>query len=429
MKKYLIFTLKKYIPLFVVSFAVCFFSFITVFGESIPVSTTYVRVIETGEVYQASSGILDVVTMPSGLMFLIVPVAIFTMILPFFANSYRYSLQSVDTFYQIGKNKKMIRWVNNLLLLTAFIVIFTLSYLFAVTILMCRQLPNVGRPDRLIFANEYEEQYEHFITYNYGYYVPAYFLIVVFAILNYAISYFLITRSNNLVDSIMMLIFGEFILGVGVMTPFWFVLLCNAIGGGKIDFINELLLTGTRTACFISPIAFILYLFNGLITGSGSELINQVNNSVFDDATTLGFAVSIVSIVLFVLIAGFGIFIFLKEKESSGELAGKPVGRDAFQTIIFHTAFGLIGLYIGGLQSLVGASASIITNNVFSFLLLFTEMGFYGAAYYVLFGLLRRNFKLNKKELPIMLGVFGANLIIGVSLLIAAVINLNLTVY
>ena len=39
MKKYLLFTLKRYIPLFVVSFALCFFTFITVFG-GIPTQTT-----------------------------------------------------------------------------------------------------------------------------------------------------------------------------------------------------------------------------------------------------------------------------------------------------------------------------------------------------------------------------------------------------
>ena len=421
MKKYLAFTLKRYIPLFVVTFALCFFTFITPFGSAIPTYVTYHYY--NGESYFSS--ILSDLTVTGGTLYLVIPVAIISMVLPFFANSYRYSLQSADTFYQIGKNKKAIRWTNNLVLLGSLIVSFTVAFIFAVSILLLRQLPNIGRPDEVEVLEEGVEIVTHYLFFNFGYYVPTYFLIVIFIIANYAISYFFVTRANNLVDSMIMLVLGEFILGVGVMTPFWFTMVCSADGGHWIDFFSEKLIPGTRTACFVSPIAFIFYLMDGLISGQGSLMVEQLSTAEYTSQEVIGLIISFVSIALFFLMAAFGVYKFLKEKESSGEQAGKPIGRDRFQEIIFHMGFGIIGLWIGSLQSLTGVlTSSLVSNSIFSFVLLISEMGFYSAAYYVFYGLLRRNFRLNKRELFLLLGVITVNLIIGVSLMTASTINL-----
>ena len=421
MKKYLLFTLKRYIPLFVVAFALCFFTFISVFG-GLPTSQTIRSYYdsETGMAYSYSNTLSGI---NSGMIFVFVLVAIFTIILPFFANSYRYSLQSADTFYQIGKNKKSIRWVNNLVLLVMFIAVMTASFIFGVLILFFRQLPNIGRPDEVINTGGSAQEVTHYLFYNFGYYIPVYLLTVVFAVLNYAVSYLFITRANNLVDSILLLILGEFVLSVGVMTPFWFFLICGAAGGGWSSIVDESLLIGTRTASFVSPIAFILYAFDGLITGEGSLLVEQYKGIEFNGNIVLGLVISILCLVIYVAIAGLGIFVFLKEKESSGELAGKPVGRDRWQEIIFHTGAGMAGLWICCLQSLTGGITTILANEVFSFILLISEVGFYAAAYYVLYGLLRRNFRLTKRDIPLMAGIVGTNFIIGLSLLIAFLVN------
>lgn len=418
MKKYLIFSLKRYIPLFVVSFAVCFFTFITTFGGSIPTQVTIRYYSESYYTNVTGSLLLN-----SGILSAVIPVAIFTMLLPFFANSYRYSLQSADTFYQIGKNKKSIRWVNNLLLLGSFIAILTVAFTIAIGILFVRQLPNIGRPDEVTYVSGEVTEVTRYVFFNFGYYVPAYLLIVVFAILNYAISYFFVTRANNLVDSIILLILGEFILAIGIMTPIWFTMLCQSLAdnGDHVVFMNESFLIGTRTSCFVSPIAWIIYFFDGLITGNESLFVRQMSDLVFDGPVAFGLAMSIVCVVIFFAVAGFGIYKFLTEKESSGELAGKPVGRDTFQYIIFHMAFGLIGLWIGSLQSLLGSSLTVLTNQVFAVVLFISEMGFFGAAYYVLFGLLRRNFRMNKKELILFISIVGTDFIIDLSLLIAAI--------
>ena len=303
-----------------------------------------------------------------------------------------------------------------------FIAVMTASFIFGILILFFRQLPNIGRPDEIVDYGDYREV-TRFLFYNFGYYLPVYLLTVIFAVLNYSTSYLFITRANNLVDSILLLILGEFVLSVGVMTPFWFILICGAAGGGWSSIVDESLLIGTRTASFVSPIAFILYAFDGLITGEGSLLVNQYNGIEFNGNIVLGLIISILCLVIYLAIAGLGIFVFLKEKESSGELAGKPVGRDKWQEIIFHTGAGMAGLWICSLQSLTGGFTSIFSSKVFSFILLISEVGFYAAAYYVLYGLLRRNFRLSKREIPIMVGIVGTNFIIGLSLLIAFLVN------
>ena len=422
MKKYLIFSLKRYIPLFVVSFAVCFFGFVTVFGASIPTQVTIT--VYTGEGPYYVSTLLGSLSISSGILAMMIPVTIFTMLLPFFANSYRYSMQSADTFYQIGKNKKSIRWINNLLLLSSFIVIFTVAFLLGVIILFCRQIPNIGRPDEVGEVAENYQRITHYLFFNFAYYVPVYFIIVIYAILNYAISYFFVTRANNLVDSIILLILGEFILAIGIMTPIWFAMICESIATSMSStFINETILLGTRTSCFVSPIAWIIYFFDGLITGEGSLFVEQMDGLILDGPAVFGLVMSVICIVVYLAVAGFGIYKFLAEKESSGELAGKPVGRDKFQYIIFHMAFGLIGLWIGSLQSLIGGTLSVLTNQVFYIVLYISEMGFFGAAYYVLFGLLRRNFRMNKKELFLFIGIVLVDFVIGITLLISSIVN------
>ena len=144
---------------------------------------------------------------------------------------------------------------------------------------------------------------------------------------------------------------------------------------------------------------------------------------ILDGPAVFGLVMSIVCIVVYLAVAGFGIYKFFAEKESSGELAGKPVGRDKFQYIIFHMAFGLIGLWIGSLQSLIGGTLSVLTNQVFYIVLYISEMGFFGAAYYVLFGLLRRNFRMNKKELFLFIGIVLVDFVIGITLLLSSIVN------
>ena len=420
MKNYLIFSLKRYIPLFVVSFVVCFLFSITVFVSVIPDSATFTRPIGSDVQYTSIFGDYSTI---AGIIMLAFPVVIFTILLPFFANSYRYSLQAADTFYQIGKNKKMIRWFNNILLLSAFIVSFTTAFFMGFFILIFGVIPNFGRADEVIGIQD-GYQYEivrHYFSYNVAYYIPIYFCFIFIIVLNYAISYYLITRANNRINSIILLLLGELILSIGLMSPIWVVLIANNYLGLPQSFINENLLFGTRASSFVGPIALIIYFLDGLVTGETPLFLSQLVEARIEGPEIFALVLSVVSLLIFMGVAALGIYKFLKEDETSGEYAGKPIGRGPMQYVIFHVGFGLIGLWSGLLSSVT--NGLLISGSVINIISLFTSIGMTGAVYYVFYGLLRRNFRLTKKDIPLLFGSVGVNFLIGLSIQIIALVS------
>ena len=111
------------------------------------------------------------------------------------------------------------------------------------------------------------------------------------------------------------------------------------------------------------------------------------------------FVLSFVSLAIFLAAAGFSIYKFLEEKESSGELAGKPEGRDKLQMIIFHVGAGTIAFWNGMANGLISNLLLInVLTTVSSFIM-------FCALYYVFYGLIRRNFKLKAKDFAILVPV------------------------
>ena len=251
------------------------------------------------------------------------------------------------------------------------------------------------------------------IPYNFAYYIPVYLLLILGGLINYFISYFLVTRSNNLVNSIIILLLGHLILGIGIMTPIWYSqIILNYIGSvdGNYITLTSNFLGGTQTASIVSPIAWTYYLFNGRITGY-SDALDSTWFMNMDAADNLSFALSIVCTLVFIAAGILGFLYFLKEDESSGEYAGKAPGRDKFQIIIFHIGFGLIGLWTGVTNSIGGVIQTLI-----GVVAVISQTIIFGAIYFVFIGLLRRNFKINKKELLIMIFSCATNFMLGIIL-------------
>lgn len=418
MKNYLLFSLKRYIPLFVVSFVVCFLFSITVFASIIPDSATFTRPVGSDVQYTSIFGDSSTI---AGIIMLALPVVIFTILLPFFANSYRYSLQAADTFYQIGKNKKVIRWFNNILLLSAFIVSFTTAFFMGFFILIFRVIPNIDRGDEIIAIQEGYEVVRHYFSYNLAFYIPIYLCFIFIIVLNYAISYYLITRANNRINSIILVLLGELILTIGLMSPIWVVLIANGYLGLPQSFINESLIFGTRASSFVGPIALIIFFLDGLVTGETPLFLSQLVEVRIEGPEIFALVLSVLSLLIFIGVAALGIYQFLKEDETSGEYAGKPVGRGPMQYVIFHVGFGLIGLWAGLLSSVT--NGLFISGSVINIISLFTSIGMAGAVYYVFYGLLRRNFRLTKKDIPLLFGSIGVNFLIGLAIQIMALVS------
>lgn len=394
MKKYIIYNLKRFIPLYAVFFVVTFSIFLITFSFT-NISTKEIIDSQTGEgIYYYLNNDLS-----SNIIILAIPLVVITFILPIFANNYRYSLRSADLFNQIGDNKKSIRFTNNLSILLSVIALYSVAFLFAIAILLIRQVSNILNPT-VTESNVVTTYY----FYNFAYYIPVYLFILIIGINNYFISYFFVTRANNALNSVIMLVLGHLILGIGLMTPFWIAQILFKNYG----IINNLYLPATRTISAVGQIAFMYNMFDNLIISNNFTFGQMLQSTTNGDILSL--IISIVCFVGFYAFGGFSLYYFFKEEESSGEFAGKPFGRDNFQRIIFYIGAGLISLWalIGeSLPILIGASTDMLKS--MKIVTIVASVGFVGAIYYVFLGLLRRNFRLGKVEMIVMASTLLTN--------------------
>ena len=438
MKKFLLYSLKRYIPFYIISFAICV-SFILSSVASISVTTQYYET-ETGEIIRYVSG-GSVTT-----MFIFIGVILygFTLVLPIIANSYRYSLRSLDLFNQISSGKNKVRIVNNLILLASLILSFTVAYILGVLILGVKQIAvmNVGAQYEVV--QYYTEETVYLVTapkfYNFVYFIPIYFYFVIGAAINYFISYFLVTRANNALNSIILLVLGQLILIVGLCTPIWYIGYIAGLFGNPISgiMLNANFLFGTKTPSMVGVISGGIYLFDGPFNNTTSTLVDAL--STIKENDILALVLAILSLAIYIALGALGILYFLKEKESSGEYAGKPTGRDKFQNIIFHTGAGLIGVWYMVLSGTLGsslfgfASGSIMddystTATTISLILSYLPaIVTFGAIYYVFSSLLKRNFRLKAKDLKILLPVFLSAVAISLVANIIVFLRINGTI-
>lgn len=402
MKKYIIYNLKRFIPLYAVFFAVTFSLFLITFSYS---SISTKEMIDSYG-YVSPYYIFDS-TPTSNLIVLAIPLIAITFILPIFANNYRYSLRSADLFNQIGDNKKTIRFTNNLSLLLSVIALYTTAFIFAIAILSIRQIVSIMNPEEVQTYGSGDTSYQiatRYYLFNFAYYIPIYLFILIIGINNYFISYFFVTRANNPLNSVIMLVLGHLILGIGLMTPFWIVqiLMKNNM------FLQFDYLAVTRSMTPISQVAIMYYMFENLVVSNnftlGQMLLETTNKDI------LSLIISIVCFIGYYAFGGFSLYYFFKEEETSGEFAGKPFGRDNFQSVIFYVGAGLISLWAliaQGLPSLFSAiNALLITTR---FITIFSSVVFIGALYYVFLGLLRRNFRLGIVEIIVMISTLTIN--------------------
>lgn len=398
MKKYVFFTLKRFVPFFVISMAIFFVISLTMF-VNVPVIHEYYE----------SEGMRYLESDLDGAQLIVIVMAVllfgFTAVSPIIANSYRYSLRSADFYNQIGKGHKNVRLVNNIILLTAVILSFTVAFIFGSVILGIKNVIVMGQGEKIETFGE-STHYVIPFMYHYAYLVPMYFMLLIGGVVNYFISYFLVTRANNALNSVITLVLGQIILGLGLMTPSWYLGILTD-GGVSIPY-----LAGVKTPTMISIVALSLYLFSSLFNGEGfiSDPFYLTQNSDY-----VGLVLAIIALILFFALGAYSMLKFFKEEETSGELAGKPQGRDKLQNIIFHVGAGILGLWYLTLSGSLNRLGMMEIIGVFSFI---PSIVVYGALYYVFYGLLRRNFRLTKKDIAILLPIFIVNILLGVAAII-----------
>lgn len=376
MKKYITLTLKRQIPLFIISLIIFVFSFLMIVSsmklggyfsgnESPMYSISHLR--DSGE------NILNVLRTPLSLF---IPIAYIS---AYSANTYRYSLSASDTFNQVGFDKRKNRYVNNLTTLVVLLTSFTIAYLFLVITLLARFIPVMN-------LEHLPETTKVPFVYNFWYLIPAYLLSIFLGSLNYFFGYFLTTRANTPFGSWIMILFGCFIsVSWGLPLLYISVIYFNNS--------NSILPSQPLYSIQLSEYWVSYCLLDGI---TGASNINVTLNT-YPETLEAG---NIILIISSILVAIGCIFAFVFEKESSGEIAGKPEKRDIFQPLIFHLCLSIFFFWA---INLTHSLFTLVKSNIISYILIII----YAAIYYVLISVFRRDFKPRKEDFIII----GANVV------------------
>lgn len=310
-------------------------------------------------------------------------------ILPFFGMNYRYSLARSDTFRQAPFKERTIRYGEHLSTLVITLIAYTVAYWFFVLLLANKNYGNIYVPeDTALIAYRV-------IYYNYIWFVPLYFASLGLGVGQYFISYFLVSRSNNFLNSLITFNAGQMFLG------FFYIIIDEFISqnGSWVWGYNPLT---CGSSMFFAP-TYLYLQFNELIVQGTNYYEKFFVNST--SGIDLAAFVLILSGATFVLLSSFSIFMFLQEKDPSSEWAGKPDSNTLYQEIIYHAGYGAFGSLI--MMVLYQGTPLFIT--IFFYYVIFT------AAYYTFYGLLHRNFKLKGYQFLILAAVVALTFIIGVS--------------
>lgn len=315
------------------------------------------------------------------------------MFLPFFSMNYRYSLERSDLYRQVAIKDRAIRYIDHLSTLIITVICFIIAYLFLVGVLAYRNY----YPAYVPLDNEYVT-YVH-IFFNYIYFLPLLALVVVLGIGEYAISYLLISRSNNFLNSLIILTAGQLVLTFALTTIVMF-----------FDAGHSLVFYGGSSVIF-GPY-YLFKAFTDLIIYDDYSFPTYLGANRFE---TFYF---VASGIIYICLAALGIVSFILEKDPSSEYAGKPITLKPYQEIIYHLGFAITGTFI---------CASIMPHANFFFYPMYLVL--FSSIYYTLYGLINRNFKIKGWQIGLMIGVVFLTLTIGLIYRTMYFANEQITIY
>ena len=389
MNKYVIRTIKKYIPIFAIMFlmtASLFLMDVSINGGAyFVVKPTAIRTYFNPE---------------SKCLMYILPLLTVSVFAPFFANSYRYSLKKADFYLQLGKSNKKIRYVNNIVLYVGLVAIYTFIFSLFTLILFCKDTSNLA-------LNGTSQAFERtYFVPNYGILYLIYIICLPISAGTYLFSYFLITRSNNLLNSIITFICGYIVVIFFVLATFGYVVQIENIVVGDLNLYSyEAFLYGS----FISPFSYIS-------SRLGEYMLNE-ELRVFNKLSNISIASLVINSAIFIFISIISTMAFIKEEESSGEYFGSTKGRGKLQDILFYIASGFMMLWAGPASQLFAMDP-----HKFNFLFfLFFPLAF--IAFYILNSLKNRNFKITKRDLKVYLPIYSIFFVSFLTIFLTAVIE------
>ena len=374
MNKYVIRAIKKYIPIFAILLLM--------------VSSLFLLDVNlnSGSFFRENTTVIIKSFEPvEKCLMYILPLLIVSAFAPFFANSYRYSLKKADFYLQLGKSNKKIRYINNFVLYVGLIAIYTFIFSLFTLILFCKDTSNLAiNGTNAAFGRTY------FVP-NYGIFYLIYIICLPISAGTYLFSYFLITRSNNLLNSIITFICGYIVVIFLVLATFGYAVEIENIVIGNLNLYKQpqVFLYGS----FISPFYY--------ISSSLGQYMLSEELRVFSKLSDISIASLVINSAIFIFISIISTMAFIKEEESSGEYFGSTKGRGKLQDILFYIASAFMMLWAGPASQLFAVNP----HNFDLFFFLFLPLAF--IAFYILNSLKNRNFKITKNDLKVYLPIYS----------------------
>lgn len=356
-KKYALYQLKQWLPIIGVSFA-----FLAIFF--------WIQMGTMNITYPTSSEYTDtdyyVNRISTGLYYIIIPVSILTLVLPFAVYDYRFKKNRADTFLQVPMNERELKRTRLLLGLCVLEAIFTFVYWIGVLILAVRA-------STITLASGYDAVNEFRFT---GYlYVYLIMLVVVAA--DFFIHCYLTQLGNNVSDSVLYLLLGEFVLACLIFCPVTYFYL--GLGVGFSAYFTEF------NFSMLMPIALIMNAFDGFVRGTSQFISLSASGEFF-------------SVIGFILIGGGTAFLDFYVRDPSGEYYGSNGERNKFIGYLPHLA-----AFLGGIV--------LFTLGFYLAVLIIIYL-LWALVYYIILVFLNRSFKLKKQNLIPFLAISAVVLVL-----------------
>lgn len=314
-----------------------------------------------------------------------------TVTFSYFANSTHFFKNKEGDGFQLDEEKRNKH--NNLFMLFSSLIIFFVGFILYIIIVFIRQ--SYG-----LTINIDPEDHVH-IFYNFEYFIPVFIVLCLYGIVNYTITTFLITRSNNFIGSIIYLVMGQLALTFLVSIPLWFVSVLIKVIIPDSSFLFSFMFSPAHySSSMIGSIPFIIVMFFGLIE-DGYEVVSAriaatLSGNIFP--TLLLF----ICLLAYIVVGVFSYISLKKEKEGKVSLFGSFIKNN-----IIHISFVIVGLCIG-YYGAADSQAKVAFFVLMSLLVL---------SYYPLESLIKGTFKLSKKE------------IIAMSIICVAIVTINFLTY
>ena len=373
-KKYIKHLLREWMPIAIVAMALL-------------VTPIFLASMTTGlyDVYRTESEAIKPTT-SYGILFtygiLVIGAIVFSCLMPFFVESYRYSKKSTDCYYSLPFKEGELRRIRTIIALIMIIAIFSICYWLPAIIYYIRYC-NVVLP-------EVESGYTIIkkTMVNPAWLTAVFFILIVLISIVFFVNSFFVRLSNGILSGVILLVAGNLFLSAFFPSLGLWSLLAQSILGSES---NANLAICLQVYGCVYPIYMYYAYFLNLVGGNLDSAYRAISSVVLDLSNGTSFFMSLIVNIALGTISAVMVF---KAKDPSGEYSKAPGSHSKYAIYILMASFITLGI----LNSISGvAFTGLGYLGIFSIATFLMSFVFYAVFQYLVYLLFLMKAKLSKK--------------------------------